>query len=97
MFRVRAVNAAGVGMASMASDPVTAKAVAGNVYPLTAGLFPNVCHLDHFPSGIIKFLFENTQHNEHTALPSWNDALFFKELEARSKWVVEQTNIMKTH
>uniref|UniRef100_A0A671Y565 Myomesin 2 n=1 Tax=Sparus aurata TaxID=8175 RepID=A0A671Y565_SPAAU len=30
LFRVRAVNAAGVGMASMASDPVTAKAVAGS-------------------------------------------------------------------
>uniref|UniRef100_G3PU89 Myomesin 2a n=1 Tax=Gasterosteus aculeatus aculeatus TaxID=481459 RepID=G3PU89_GASAC len=29
-FRVRAVNAAGVGMASMASDPVTAKAVEGS-------------------------------------------------------------------
>uniref|UniRef100_A0A3B4VF65 Myomesin 2 n=1 Tax=Seriola dumerili TaxID=41447 RepID=A0A3B4VF65_SERDU len=29
VLRVRAVNAAGVGMASMASDPVTAKAVAG--------------------------------------------------------------------
>lgn len=31
VFRVRAVNAAGVGMASMASDPVTAKAMAGNI------------------------------------------------------------------
>lgn len=30
MFRVRAVNAAGVGMASMPSDPVIAKAVEGN-------------------------------------------------------------------
>uniref|UniRef100_A0A8C5DB75 Myomesin-2-like n=1 Tax=Gouania willdenowi TaxID=441366 RepID=A0A8C5DB75_GOUWI len=31
-FRVRAANAAGVGMASMPSDPVTAKAIAGSMY-----------------------------------------------------------------
>lgn len=30
-FRVRPANAAGVGMASMPSDPMTAKAVEGNV------------------------------------------------------------------
>ncbi|TXL70264.1 fibronectin type III domain-containing protein, partial [Pantoea vagans] len=30
VFRIRAVNAAGVGMASMPSDPVTAKAVEGS-------------------------------------------------------------------
>lgn len=37
MLRVRAVNAAGVGMASMASDPVTAKAVEGNIYSQIVG------------------------------------------------------------
>lgn len=31
-FRVRPANAAGVGMASMPSDPTTAKAVEGNVH-----------------------------------------------------------------
>lgn len=32
-FRVRPANAAGVGMASMATDPLCAKAVEGNVEP----------------------------------------------------------------
>lgn len=32
MVRVRAVNAAGVGMASMPSDPVTAEAVEGTTH-----------------------------------------------------------------
>ncbi|KAF3832538.1 hypothetical protein F7725_026203 [Dissostichus mawsoni] len=35
VLRVRAVNAAGVGMASMASDPVTAQAVEGNFHSAT--------------------------------------------------------------
>lgn len=36
MFRVRGVNAAGVGMASGQSDPVTARTLEGNIYLQTA-------------------------------------------------------------
>uniref|UniRef100_A0A669CKL2 Myomesin 2 n=2 Tax=Oreochromis niloticus TaxID=8128 RepID=A0A669CKL2_ORENI len=50
VFRVRAVNAAGVGMASMASDPVTAKAVVS-------------CVVDE-KSGDIVLSFESCQINE---------------------------------
>lgn len=49
MFRVHAVNAAGVGMASMASDPVTAKAVEGNTYSQT---------VEHCQIQCIKFLID---------------------------------------
>lgn len=37
MFRVRGANAAGVGVASMPSDPLTAKAMEGNANSQTAG------------------------------------------------------------
>ncbi|XP_039468667.1 M-protein, striated muscle-like [Oreochromis aureus] len=55
VFRVRAVNAAGVVMASMASDPVTAKAVAGSQEVS--------CVVDE-KSGDIVLSFESCQINE---------------------------------
>uniref|UniRef100_A0A669E044 Myomesin 2 n=1 Tax=Oreochromis niloticus TaxID=8128 RepID=A0A669E044_ORENI len=69
VFRVRAVNAAGVGMASMASDPVTAKAVAGSQEVS--------CVVDE-KSGDIVLSFESCQINEdhshtHTHIPYKED------------------------
>uniref|UniRef100_A0A8C9ZEC0 Myomesin 2 n=1 Tax=Sander lucioperca TaxID=283035 RepID=A0A8C9ZEC0_SANLU len=55
VLRVRAVNAAGVGMASMASDPVTAKAVEGSQEVS--------CVVDE-KSGDIVLSFESCQLNE---------------------------------
>uniref|UniRef100_A0A669BZU2 Myomesin 2 n=1 Tax=Oreochromis niloticus TaxID=8128 RepID=A0A669BZU2_ORENI len=76
VFRVRAVNAAGVGMASMASDPVTAKAVAGSQEVS--------CVVDE-KSGDIVLSFESCQINEGSKFIWKKD---YKEITDFSKGVV---------
>uniref|UniRef100_A0A3Q4GHK3 Myomesin 2 n=1 Tax=Neolamprologus brichardi TaxID=32507 RepID=A0A3Q4GHK3_NEOBR len=76
VFRVRAVNAVGVGMASMASDPVTAKAVAGSQEVS--------CVVDE-KSGDIVLSFESCQINEGSKFIWKKD---YKEITDFSKGVV---------
>ncbi|KAL3993192.1 F-box protein 10 [Sarotherodon galilaeus] len=76
VFRVRAVNAAGVVMASMASDPVTAKAVAGSQEVS--------CVVDE-KSGDIVLSFESCQINEGSKFIWKKD---YKEITDFSKGVV---------
>uniref|UniRef100_A0A8C4F999 Myomesin 2a n=1 Tax=Dicentrarchus labrax TaxID=13489 RepID=A0A8C4F999_DICLA len=79
IFRVRGVNAAGVGMASMPSDPVYAKAVAG---------FQEVsCGVDE-KSGDIVMSFESCQMNEGSQFIWKKD---YKEITDFSKGVVIKT------
>uniref|UniRef100_A0A7N6BKC1 Myomesin 2a n=1 Tax=Anabas testudineus TaxID=64144 RepID=A0A7N6BKC1_ANATE len=75
VFRVRAVNAAGVGMASMASDPVTAKAVEGS--------HEVSCEVDK-KSGDIVLSFESCQINEGSQFIWKKD---YKEITDFSKGV----------
>uniref|UniRef100_A0A671Y401 Myomesin 2 n=1 Tax=Sparus aurata TaxID=8175 RepID=A0A671Y401_SPAAU len=79
LFRVRAVNAAGVGMASMASDPVTAKAVAGSQEVS--------CVVDE-KSGDIVMSFESCQISEGSQFIWKKD---YKEITDFSKGVVIKT------
>uniref|UniRef100_A0AAX7UIJ2 Myomesin 2a n=1 Tax=Astatotilapia calliptera TaxID=8154 RepID=A0AAX7UIJ2_ASTCA len=76
VFRVRAVNAAGVGMASMASDPVTAKAVAGSQEVS--------CVVDE-KSGDIVLSFESCQINEGSKFIWKKD---YKEITDFSKGLI---------
>ncbi|XP_039464592.1 myomesin-2-like isoform X2 [Oreochromis aureus] len=76
VFRVRAVSAAGVVMASMASDPVTAKAVAGSQEVS--------CVVDE-KSGDIVLSFESCQINEGSKFIWKKD---YKEITDFSKGVV---------
>uniref|UniRef100_A0A3B5LWU1 Myomesin 2a n=1 Tax=Xiphophorus couchianus TaxID=32473 RepID=A0A3B5LWU1_9TELE len=75
VFRVRAVNAAGVGMASMPSDPVIAKAVEVS------------CTVDE-KSGDIVLSFESCQMNENSQFIWKKD---YKEITDFSKGVVIKT------
>uniref|UniRef100_A0A8C9ZA00 Myomesin 2 n=1 Tax=Sander lucioperca TaxID=283035 RepID=A0A8C9ZA00_SANLU len=79
VLRVRAVNAAGVGMASMASDPVTAKAVEGSQEVS--------CVVDE-KSGDIVLSFESCQLNEGSQFIWKKD---YKEITDFSKGVVIKT------
>ncbi|KAI3377828.1 hypothetical protein L3Q82_008967, partial [Scortum barcoo] len=79
VFRVRGVNAAGVGMASMASDPITAKAVAGSQEVS--------CVVDE-KSGDIVLSFESCQINENSQFIWKKD---YKEITDFSKGVVIKT------
>uniref|UniRef100_A0A3Q2G1V4 Myomesin-2-like n=1 Tax=Cyprinodon variegatus TaxID=28743 RepID=A0A3Q2G1V4_CYPVA len=79
VFRVRAVNAAGVGMASMPSDPVIAKAVEGNQEVS--------CTVDE-KSGDIVLSFESCQMNEGSQFV-WKKN--YKEITDFSKGVVIKT------
>uniref|UniRef100_A0AAQ4NUR3 Myomesin 2a n=1 Tax=Gasterosteus aculeatus aculeatus TaxID=481459 RepID=A0AAQ4NUR3_GASAC len=81
-FRVRAVNAAGVGMASMASDPVTAKAVEGTLYSQTVS-----CVVDE-KSGDIVLSFESCQITEGSQFIWKKD---YKEMTDFSHGVVIKT------
>ncbi|XP_075966390.1 myomesin-2 [Anarhichas minor] len=78
-FRVRAVNAAGVGMASMASDPVTAKALEGSQEVS--------CVVDE-KSGDIVLSFESCQITEGSQFVWKKD---YKEITEFSKGVVIKT------
>ncbi|XP_073320361.1 myomesin-2 [Pagrus major] len=79
VFRVRAANAAGVGMASMASDPVTAKAAAGSQEVS--------CVVDE-KSGDIVLSFESCQINEGSQFIWKKD---YKEITDFSKGVMIKT------
>ncbi|KAF0043302.1 hypothetical protein F2P81_004639 [Scophthalmus maximus] len=79
VVRVRAVNAAGVGMASMTSDPVTAKAVEGSQ--------DVSCVVDE-KSGDIVLSFESCQMNEGSQFIWKKD---YKEITDFSKGVVIKT------
>ncbi|KAM6943350.1 M-protein, striated muscle [Xenentodon cancila] len=79
VFRVRAVNAAGVGMASMVSDPVTAKAVAGS---------QEVSCVVDGKSGDIVLSFESCQIKEDSKFVWKKD---YKEITDFSKGVVIKT------
>ncbi|XP_044057528.1 myomesin-2 isoform X1 [Siniperca chuatsi] len=79
VFRVRGVNAAGVGMASMSSDPVTAKAVAGSQEVS--------CVVDE-KSGDIVLSFESCQMAESSQFIWKKD---YKEITDFSKGVVIKT------
>ncbi|XP_054892557.1 myomesin-2 [Poeciliopsis prolifica] len=79
VFRVRAVNAAGVGMASMPSDPVIAKAVEGS--------HDVSCMVDE-KSGDIVLSFESCQMNEDSQFIWKKD---YKEITDFSKGVVIKT------
>uniref|UniRef100_A0A665UYN8 Myomesin-2-like n=1 Tax=Echeneis naucrates TaxID=173247 RepID=A0A665UYN8_ECHNA len=79
VVRVRAVNAAGVGMASMVSDPITAKAVEGSQEVS--------CTVDK-KSGDIVFSFESCQMNEGSQFIWKKD---YQEITDFSKGVVIQT------
>ncbi|XP_038162624.1 M-protein, striated muscle [Cyprinodon tularosa] len=79
VFRVRAVNAAGVGMASMPSDPVIAKAV--------EGCQEVSCTVDE-KSGDIVLSFESCQMNEGSQFV-WKKN--YKEITDFSKGVVIKT------
>lgn len=85
VFRVRGVNAAGVGKASIASDPVIAKAVAGSQEV--------ACVVDE-KSGDIILSFESCQMNEGSHF-IWKKE--YKEITDFSKGVVIKTegNISK--
>ncbi|TDH17154.1 hypothetical protein EPR50_G00005620 [Perca flavescens] len=77
VFRVRAVNAAGVGMASMASDPVTAKALEGSQEVS--------CVVDE-KSGDIVLSFESCQLNEGSQFIWKKD---YKEITDFSRGVIK--------
>uniref|UniRef100_A0A4W6CN81 Myomesin 2 n=1 Tax=Lates calcarifer TaxID=8187 RepID=A0A4W6CN81_LATCA len=79
VLRVRAVNAAGVGMASMASDPMTAKAVAGSQEVS--------CVVDE-KSGDIVLSFDSCQMNVGSQFVWKKD---YKEITDFSKGVVIKT------
>lgn len=79
VFRVRAVNAAGVGMASMASDPVTAKAVEGSQEVS--------CVVDE-KSGDIVLSFESCQMSESSQFIWKKD---YKEITDFSKGIEIKT------
>ncbi|KAF3686335.1 Myomesin-2 165 kDa connectin-associated protein [Channa argus] len=79
LFRVRAVNAAGVGMASLPSDPVTAKAVEGSQEVS--------CVVDK-KSGDIVLSFESCQMNAGSQFIWKKD---YKEITDFSKGVVIKT------
>uniref|UniRef100_A0A672ZI78 Myomesin-2-like n=1 Tax=Sphaeramia orbicularis TaxID=375764 RepID=A0A672ZI78_9TELE len=79
VVRVRAVNAAGVGMASMPSDPVTAKAVEGSQEVS--------CTVDE-KSGDIVLSFESCQINEGSQFIWKKD---YKEITDFSKGLVIKT------
>ncbi|XP_072236495.1 myomesin-2 [Leuresthes tenuis] len=79
VFRVCAANAAGVGMSSMASDPVTAKAV--------SGAQEVSCVVDE-KSGDIVLSFESCQINEGSHFTWKKD---YKEITDFSKGVVIKT------
>ncbi|KAM7406246.1 hypothetical protein PAMP_000634 [Pampus punctatissimus] len=78
-FRVRAVNAAGVGMASMPSDPVTAKAVSGS---------QEVSCVVDAKSGDIVLSFESCQMNDGSKFIWKKD---YKEITDFSKGLVIKT------
>lgn len=91
---MRAVNDSGVGMASMASDPVTAKAVPGNIKSQTErDNYINIfyfCLIKNFSKYLFVFKSEST-----TKARGLFDALFLKEVGARLKRRGEWTNILK--